>query len=74
MKLSIFLSFNKNLNYHFVRICAWGEDDFGLEMDYEDENYENLVAKYHEWKENIFDKVPKGINQEWFFEHGFYPA
>lgn len=74
VKVSLFISNLDRLNYHFVRICVWGADDFGLEMDYEDSYYENLVSKYNEWKENIFDKVTDGINQEWFIAKGFYNA
>ena len=55
----------------FVRISAWGKDDFGLAMDYESKNYYDLVAKYNEWKQNIFDKVNDGIDKEWFYNRGF---
>lgn len=74
VKLSLFISNLDKLDYHFVRICVWGLDDFGLEMDYEDTNYENLISKYNEWKENIFNKAEDGIDKEWFFAKGFYNA
>lgn len=74
VKVSLFISNLDKTNCHFVRICAWGNDDFGVEMDYEDKNYNNLVAKYNEWKENIFDKASNGVNKDWFFNQGFYNA
>ena len=74
VEVSLSINYLDTLNYHFVRICVWGADDFGLEMDYEDENYENLISKYNEWKETIFDKAQDGINQKWFMERGFYNA
>lgn len=74
VKLSLFINNVNHLNMHFVRICVWGNDDYGLEMDYEDTNYENLILKYNEWKETIFDKADNGINKEWFLNRGFYNA
>lgn len=74
VKVSLFISNLDKLNCHFVRICAWGNDDFGVEMDYEDDNYNNLVIKYNEWKENIFDKIEDGISLQWFLDKGFYNA
>jgi len=71
IKISIFITFFNNSKYHFVKISVWGADDFGLELYYENENYDNLVAKYNEWKENIYDKAVDGINQDWFYERGF---
>lgn len=74
IKVSIFIQYNTNLNYHFVRMCAWGNDDFGLELDYHSSCYESLLYVYTLWKENIFDKIPNIVNKQWFYEHGFYPA
>ncbi|MBQ4523414.1 MAG: hypothetical protein IJA10_10775 [Lachnospiraceae bacterium] len=74
IKVSMFLTYVPENNWCFVRIMAWGNDDFGLEMDYEDTDYNNLLSKYDEWKENIFDKAEDGISKEWFREQGFYNA
>lgn len=74
VKLSIFIQNNSKLNYHFVRICVWGADDLGMELDYHSTNFDNLKYHYNIWKEHIFDKVPENVNRLWFFEHGFYPA
>ena len=74
VRVSLFLNYHKSLDYQFVRICVWGADDFGLEMDYEDKDYDKLVAKYHEWKDTIFDKIPNKTNKKWFIDKGFYNA
>lgn len=58
----------------FVRICAWGADDFGVELDYKGPNFESLVWHYDFWKTHLFDKIPNNIDVNWFYEHGFYPA
>jgi len=59
--------------YDFVRICVWGADDFGLEMDFEGTSEENKL-KFTKWKENIYDKIPEICNQEYFNKLGFYNA
>jgi len=70
VQLSMFISY---LDKHtFVRICVWGADDFGLEKDYHDSDYNNLISKYNEWKETIFDAACDGIDQNWFRNRGFY--
>lgn len=71
IRVSISLNWMPSLNYHFVRVGAWGNDDFGMIKDFEDENYTNLLKKYHELCENFFDSIPKTTNQEWFQEQGF---
>jgi hypothetical protein len=74
-KVRIFLAnykYDKPI-YSFVRIAVWGNDDFGLEMDFKDTSEENRL-KYIEWKENIFDKVPEPCTMKYFKELGFYNA
>lgn len=72
VKMSMFVTYIPKHKWCFVRIMVWGKDDFGLIMDYEDTNYDNLISKYAEWKKNIFDKITDGVNQQWFYERGFY--
>ena len=76
VKLSIFLSYMNKPDFHtcFVRMCVWGADDDGMEIDYTGIDYDDLKWHYDLWKKNIFDKVPDGVNKEWFYEHGFYRA
>lgn len=71
IKVSILLSYMPENKYWFVRIMAWGNDDFGLIMDYENENYDLLLEKYDEFKMEFFDKATDGINKEWFYKRGF---
>lgn len=74
VKVSMFLTYVPEHNWCFVRILAWGADDFGLEMDYTDFNYDNLIAKYNKWKSDIYDNAVDGINKKWFRDRGFYNA
>lgn len=60
--------------FNFVRIAVWGADDFGLEMDFYGMNEEQNDAKFNEWKENIYDKIPEPCNIQWFKDIGFHDA
>lgn len=56
----------------FVKILARGNDDTGVELEYENGFSQNhLEYVYDFWKEHIFDKIPNGIDRQWFYEHGF---
>ena len=64
---------------YYVRVMAWGMDDFGVTMDYESTITGDFGRQYAEgvydfWKEYIYDRVPEGVNREWFYEHGFLHA
>jgi len=74
VRISLFIQNLDKLNYHFVRICVWDIDDFGLEMDFVDTEYNNLLNKYNEWKTEIYDKATDGIDKSWFLDRGFYNA
>ena len=71
VKLSIIQLFYKD---YYCKVCAWGADDTGVEMEYHSPFPEYVDAMYERWKKYIFDRVPDGITREWFYEHGFYPA
>lgn len=58
----------------FVRICVWGADDYGMELDYIGSDYEELLYNYNRIKEYIYDRIPDVVNKEWFLEHAFYQA
>lgn len=73
VKVSLFLTYVPDNKYHFVRVMAWGNDDFGLTIDYENEDYDLLLKKYEEFKTTFYDKAIDGINKEWFYERGFEP-
>lgn len=57
-----------------VRISAWGKDDTGVELEYTTRSAETAYALYWHWKKYLFDKVPDGVDKEWFYEHGFCPG
>ena len=60
---------------YYARMSVWGADDTGIEMVYE--AYTSPVMAYsiyERWKKYIFDRVPDGVDMEWFYEHGFYPG
>ena len=73
VKVSLFLTYVPENNYHFVRIMAWGNDDYGLTLDYNSEDYNRLLEKYDEFKLTLYDKAKDGINKEWFYKRGFEP-
>lgn len=58
-----------------VNILVWGMDDTGVALRYEaGEHVQNAYVVYDHWKEWVFDRIPDGVNREWFYEHGFLPA
>ena len=60
---------------YYAKICAWGADDTGVEMEYmAGDCPESAYSIYEHWKRYIFGRVPDGVNMEGFYEHGFYPA
>lgn len=71
VKVSLFLSYMPNMGFHFVRVMVWGEDDFGMNIDYENEDYDVLLEKYDEFKTMFYDKITDGINKDILREEGF---
>ena len=64
--------FNKWIRY--IRCCVWGNDDFGLEKDFECFSKEELINKFWEVKSEIYDKIPNIVNQKYFYNLGFINA
>lgn len=57
---------------YYVKVTAWGMDDFGVELEYKIVGQRAIAeGRYDFWKHYIFDRVPDGIDKEWFYEHGF---
>ena len=83
IKVSIIMSYHDNIPANdeypydipaggFVKIVACGADDTGVELEQRGEFSQRYFEYiYNFWKENIFDKIPNGINIQWFYEHGF---
>lgn len=58
-------------NNYYIKVNAWGMDDFGVEIEYHCYNEEHLMQMYEHFKHYIYDKIVNGVNLEWFYEHGF---
>lgn len=71
IRVHVALNWFPDLHQFFVRIGAWGNDDLGMIKDFDDENYEVLLAKYNELCETFLKQMPQVVNQEWFLEQGF---
>lgn len=56
-----------------VRFSAYGADDFAVAMEHRTDSPEYAYSLFKWWKKWIFDRIPDGIDVEWFYEHGFYP-
>lgn len=80
-KVLLFISIQEYLPYprsshatYFVDVKAWGMDDTGVMMEYQTDDRAFAEGRYQFWKTHIYDKVPDGVDQMWFYEHGFVPA
>lgn len=58
----------------YIKVHAWGADDFGVEIYYECYGPGHLTKMYKHFKHYIYDKITDGVNLEWFYEHGFVRA
>ena len=78
VKLSILLQeirpSKSQTSYYNVKVMAWGADDTGMELEYETKFQELAISQYNTWKHYVYNRVPDGINKEWFYEHGFTNA
>lgn len=77
IRLSIMLNrgMRNNKEYYWVRICAWGDDDFGMELDYDAGPHMDMAQSiFEQWKERVYDVVPDGVDVGWFYDHCFYRA
>lgn len=56
-----------------IRVCVWGDDDFGLEKDM---FFPNSNEKEKALKEILreVDDFPNPLNQDWLRDRGFYNA
>lgn len=78
VKLIIKLSNNfynkeRNCDLFYVSITAWGNDDFALTIEMKLEEETEAKKLYNIFKTNIYDKIPKKVDKDWFYSHGFYP-
>lgn len=55
----------------YVKIAAWGADDFGVErVYYFGEDYKKAKEKYNKLLGEM-NSIPDGVNLEWFLAHGY---
>ena len=60
-------------NYNFVRMCVWGADDFGLEIDFESDNHYWLEGCFESWK-LIYYSISDGVDKDFFVHMGMVNA
>lgn len=65
------ISANHYGDNYYIKVNAWGMDDFGVEIEYNCYNEKHLMQMYNHFKYYIYDKIVNGVNLEWFYEHGF---
>lgn len=65
------ISANRVGDDFYIKVNAWGMDDFGVEIEYHAYSRSHLMEMYYHFKHYIYDKITDGVNLEWFFEHGF---
>jgi len=70
-KVRLSLSLNQWRDEYYVKIAAWGNDDYGLEIVYD--GYSNLddAREKYDTLIPIFNNIPDGIDKDWFINKGF---
>ena len=66
------LSLHKSGKEYAVLFSVFGADDFGVCMKFRSTSCEQSHYVYRSWKRFILDRIPDGVDVEWFYEHGFY--
>ena len=70
-QVKVGISANHSFDSFYIKVNAWGMDDFGVEIEYVCYGEEHLIYMYNHFKHYIYDKITNGVNLEWFYEHGF---
>ena len=70
-RVRLSLSLNQWKDEYYVKIAAWGNDDYGLEVVYD--KYKNIKDARDKYDAliPIFDSIPNGINKYWFINRGW---
>ena len=55
----------------YVKLMAWGADDFGLEICIDDLTFRDAIDLYNNELNTLYESIPKVTNKDWFFDHGF---
>ena len=70
-KIRLSLSLNQWKDEYYVKIAAWGSDDYGLEVVYDEyKNIEDARDKYNALIP-IFNSIPDGVNKYCFINRGW---
>lgn len=70
-KVRLSLSLNQWKNEYYIKIAAWGNDDYGLEIEYD--GYKNIedARKKYDVLIPIFNSIPDGVSKYWFINRGW---
>lgn len=49
---------------NYIKVNAWGLDDFGVEIEYNCYNERHLIQMYNHFKHYIYDKIPDVVNRD----------
>lgn len=64
---------NQNRWCYYIKLCAWGGDDFGVEIEKHFADFPSAVNEYNELL-NVYNSVPDGADIYWFYSHEFTNA
>ena len=70
-KVQVSISANHIGDSLYIKLNAWGMDDFGVEIEHTCHSVEHLMEMYEHFKHYIYDKIMDGVDLNWFYEHGF---
>ena len=56
---------------YYVKLMAWGADDFGLEICIDDLTFQDAIGLYNNELNTLYESIPKVTNKDWFYNHGF---
>ena len=55
----------------YVKLMAWGADDFGLEICIDDLTFQDVINLYNNEMNTLYESIPNITNKDWFYNHGF---
>ena len=70
-KVKLSLSLNQWQDEYYVKIAAWGNDDYGLEVVYGEYKDINEARKKYDSLIPIFNAIPDGIDKHWFINNSW---
>ncbi len=70
-KVKLILSLNQWRDEYYVKIAAWGNDDYGLEIVYDGYNNPDDARKKYDTLIPMFNNIPDSLDKDWFINKGF---